>query len=51
MGACLWVCRIGDEMVRVGPGTSEIIWVRAAASLTCGVSAMSEIYIPVVVLP
>ena len=36
MGACVWVFRIGCEIGRGGPGTSEIIWVRAAASLACG---------------
>ena len=31
---------IGCEMVRVGPGTNETLWVRPP----CGVSRMSEMY-------
>lgn len=28
MGECVWVCQIGCVMLRVGPGTSGIVWVR-----------------------
>ena len=41
MGACLWVCRMGCETVRVGPGTSEIKRVRDAAAMAGGVSDAS----------
>ena len=42
MGACVLVRRICCDMVRVGPGTSEISCVKTAASFPCAVSEMSK---------